>query len=109
MDKPKIRPNFLLIFLLSASLLGCARQKLPVEMQNGLSRSTNYLNTFHAQYSRLPTRDEFWVWWKTNDIRGVDDYYIDSKDTNEYELHIWLGESALIYSSKTKTLSEPWR
>jgi hypothetical protein len=100
------RDALLIMFFLSLLLFGCTKQKLPTEVQTSLSRATNYISVFYGTYSRLPTHDEYRIWWKTNDLVGVVDYQIDSKKTNEYALFLWLGEKTAIYSSRTKAIRE---
>jgi hypothetical protein len=89
-------------------LVSCSKETLPPEIQKSLTQTTNYIEQFKLMHSTLPTRDEYMVWWNTNNLRGVDDYQItNSGRSSEYFLHIWLGERAVIYSSKDKTISAP--
>jgi hypothetical protein len=87
-------------------LAGCGKEKVPSDIQKSLDRVVYYINQYNLTYSRLPTRDEYRAWWKTNDLVGVVDYQITPENTNEYQIYIWLGERTVIYSSKSKTINE---
>jgi hypothetical protein len=85
-------------------LVSCSKETLDPQMQKSLNQTTNYIEQFKLSHSVLPTRDDYWVWAKTNNLVGVVDYQITN---NEYLVYIWLGERMVIYSSKDKTISEP--
>jgi len=89
-------------------LLGCRTERLPSEEKQSLDRAISFVEEFKSSYSRLPNRDEYVVWWKTNTLIGVIDYQIaGSAPTNEYVLYLWLGERMVKYSSKQKRIIEP--
>jgi len=86
-------------------LVGCDTEKLPPKTQQDLNRATDFIEQFRTSLSRIPSRDEYLAWRKTNELGGVIDYQIESNGkTNEYVLYIWLGERMVTYSSSDKTI-----
>jgi hypothetical protein len=86
-------------------LVGCSTEKLPPKIQQSLDGAVTYIEQFRSSHSRVPSRDEYREWWKTNNLYGVVDYQIggDGK-TDEYVLYIWLGERMVRYLSKDKAI-----
>ena len=97
---------FLLIICFGYS--GCKKKSLDADpdIRRGLTIATNYIEGFRSSSSRLPSREEFFVWWKTNvnNLGGGYDYQIAQKETNEYVLFIWDGNKIVKYSSKGRTM-----
>ena len=100
-----MKSTALLLVFICLFFVGCGRAKLAPEVQKSLDKTVDYIGTFKLSSSRLPTHDEYAAWAKTNDLRGVVDYSIEGRNTNEYKVFIWLGERFVIYSSKTKQVT----
>jgi hypothetical protein len=102
------RATPLFLFFLVGCLLfaGCStKETLPLEEKQSLDRAINYIEQFKASHFRLPDRSDLWAWKSTNNLIGINDYWIaENGKTNEYVIHIWLGEEAVNYYSKDKSL-----
>ena len=98
--------NNLLCVALCLFISACSKSGLAPDIQQSLNKANSYVTNFSLAHSRLPTRDEYWAWHDTNDLIGVGDYEITGNDTNNYNLYIWLGERTVVYSSKTKTITD---
>jgi hypothetical protein len=93
---------FFSILCLLANVTGCREKLLPKQKQ-AVQKTVDFVDKFKLSIGRYPTRDEFFVWSKTNDLEGVYDY--ESFGT-EYRISIWRGERALTYFSKDQSVRE---
>ena len=84
---------------------GCGVDILPPDMERDLGQANQQINNFRIANSRLPTRDEFHSWAKTNKSSHIVEYELDEiHGTNNYFLYIWLGEKMAKYSSERKAM-----
>ena len=87
-------------------LLGCT-ERLPKDMQRSLDVAIAYVEHYRSSNSKLPDRDQFLDWSKTNQLVGVVDFRpVENKRAGDYCIYIWRGERMLIYSSREKTVHE---
>ena len=97
--------KFPLLFVCGCTFLAaCAPDDFPAAVDRSFNNTTNFIEQYRRSHARLPTREEYHSWARTNDLVGVVDYtYEHGGDTNAYTIYIWLGERLVTYSSREKT------